>query len=140
MLFVVGVLEPSQNVDCSLDYLERCLLKTGAVKQIRLGTLRPAVFFSARVESGVFYRSDSRSMQPAISAGRSLALMPRSWDWYSLGPEGPVSPGSHLLQQGFIYHLAPEAPLFNGMATRLKAFLESLVGGLGDCTALGPLI
>ena len=31
---------------------------------------------------------------------------------------------SHLLWQGLIYPMAPEAPLFLGMSTRPKAFLE----------------
>ena len=41
-----------------------------------------------------------------------------------LGSQGAVSPCSHLLGQGSVYHLAPEAPLFRQMLMELKAFLE----------------
>ena len=54
-----------------------------------------------------------------------------------LGPQGSVSPGSHLLLQGLANRQAPEALLFRGMPTGPKAFVGAVgVSVLQPCVRL----
>ena len=60
----------------------------------------------------------------------------RSWCTLTciLEPQRAILPGSNPPWKGWIYYMAPEAPLFRGMPTGPEAFLEPLgASGLRPC-------
>ena len=58
-----------------------------------------------------------------------------SCHWMYLWPQGAVPPGFNPLWRGWVYRLAPEAPLLRGMPTGSEAFLEMPGAcGIRPCT------
>ena len=82
-----------------------------------------AVFSRTRIKSGVSWFGRSRLRLPDAGAGEAQHLHCTAHTDI-LEPQGGRPPKLSL-QRGCIYHLALEAPLFKGMSTGLKAFLES---------------